>query len=70
MLVQLFGLTPAEALLASELARGFSLDEAARHLGISRNTARVHLQAIFTKTRTTRQAELLQLCARLEGEAG
>jgi DNA-binding CsgD family transcriptional regulator len=63
-------LSPRETELLALLIAGHSLESAACRLGISRNTARVHLQAIFTKTRTTRQAELLQLCARLEGEAG
>ena len=61
-------LSPREAEVLALLVAGHSLESAACRLGISRNTARVHLQAIFAKTRTTRQAELLQLCARLEGE--
>lgn len=60
-LTRLFGLTSAESLLASELARGASLDEAASHLGIRRNTARTHLQAIFMKTGTNRQGELVRV---------
>ena len=59
-------LSPREAEVLALLVAGHSLESAACRLGISRNTARVHLQAIFAKTRTTRQAELLQLCARLE----
>lgn len=58
---QLFGLTPAEALLASELARGASLDEAADQLGIRRNTARTQLQAVFAKTGVNRQGELVRV---------
>lgn len=58
---QLFGLTPAEALLASELARGASLDEAADQLGIRRNTARSQLQAVFAKTGVNRQGELVRV---------
>lgn len=60
-LTRLFGLTPAESLLASELARGISLEEAATHLGISRNTARSQLQSVFTKTGANRQGELVRL---------
>ena len=60
-LAQLFGLTPAEALLASELARGYSLDEAAGHLNVSRNTARSQLQSIFMKTGVNRQGELVRM---------
>lgn len=60
-LARLFGLTPAEALLASELARGSSLDEAAEQLGISRNTTRSQLQAIFSKTNVNRQGDLVRI---------
>lgn len=60
-LARLFGLTPAEALLASELARGASLDEAADQLGIRRNTARTQLQAVFAKTGVNRQGDLVRV---------
>lgn len=53
-----FGLTPAETALAQRLADGLSLADAARLLGVSKNTARSHLRALFEKTATTRQAEL------------
>lgn len=59
-LSRLFGLTAAEAQLASKLARGASLEEAAGALGISRNTARTQLQAIFMKTGLNRQTELMR----------
>ena len=58
---QMFGLTPAEAALAIQLANGLSLDEAAAALAITRNTARAHLRAIFSKTGVTRQTELVRL---------
>ena len=58
---QMFGLTPAEATLAMQLANGLSLDEAAEALDIMRNTARAHLRAIFSKTGVTRQTELVRL---------
>jgi DNA-binding CsgD family transcriptional regulator len=32
-------------------------------MNISVYTARAHLRAIFSKTETTRQSQLLQLCA-------
>ncbi|WP_176593848.1 helix-turn-helix transcriptional regulator [Sphingobium sp. EM0848] len=60
-LSHLFGLTPAEALLASEMARGASVEEAANHIGISRNTARSQLQSVFLKTGTNRQGELVRM---------
>jgi len=58
---QMFGLTPAEAGFAMQLANGFSLDEAAEALNITRNTGRAHLRAIFSKTGVTRQTELVRL---------
>jgi DNA-binding CsgD family transcriptional regulator len=61
---QLFGLTPAEALLATRLADGLSLDDAADALDIARNTARAHLRGVFAKTGATRQAELVRLVLR------
>ena len=58
---RLFGLTRAEALLASELGSGYSLEEAAGRIGISRNTARAQLQSIFGKTATNSQKELVRI---------
>ena len=58
---QMFGLTPAEAALAIQLAAGLSLDEASDALNIRRNTARAHLRAIFSKTGVTRQTELVRI---------
>lgn len=56
-----FQLTPAEAGLAVQLAKGASLVDAARALDIAHNTARAHLRAIFAKTGTHRQAQLVHL---------
>lgn len=55
-----FGLTPREAELAVQLTLGASVDEAAASMGVSRNTARVHLQGLFRKTGTHRQVDLLR----------
>lgn len=60
-LVRLFGLTPAEARLASRLADGDDLPHVARELGIARETARNQLKAVFMKTGTRRQVELVRL---------
>lgn len=57
---RLFGLSAAEANLASELAKGASLDEASATLGISRNTARTQLKSIFLKTGINRQSDLIR----------
>jgi DNA-binding CsgD family transcriptional regulator/PAS domain-containing protein len=56
---QLFGLTRKEAALALRLAAGRSLVEAAREQGVSVNTARAHLRAIFAKTGIDRQSRLV-----------
>jgi DNA-binding CsgD family transcriptional regulator len=60
-LERLFGLSPAEARLATRLADGEGLDEAAVALGVSRNTARSQLQSVFTKTGVNRQGDLVRL---------
>jgi DNA-binding CsgD family transcriptional regulator/PAS domain-containing protein len=60
-----FGLTPAEARLACHLAAGESLEAAAEALAIAKNTARIQLRAVFAKTGTARQGELIALLARL-----
>jgi DNA-binding CsgD family transcriptional regulator len=65
LLAQLFKLTPAEAKLASLVAEGSSPGETAEQLGISRATARTQLKAVFVKTDTHRQSELVALLARL-----
>ena len=58
---QLFQLTPAETMLAIQLANGLSLEEAATELNIRRNTARAHLRSIFSKTGVRRQTELVRI---------
>lgn len=58
---QLFNLTPAETVLAIQLANGLSLEEAAESLNIRRNTARAHLRSIFSKTGVRRQTELVRI---------
>lgn len=58
---QLFQLTPAETMLAIQLANGMSLEEAAEALNIRRNTARAHLRSIFSKTGVRRQMELVRI---------
>jgi DNA-binding CsgD family transcriptional regulator len=60
-----FGLTVAEAKLAAKLASGSGIDGAAASLGVSRETARTQLKAVFGKTNTRRQAELAALVARI-----
>ena len=60
-LAALYGLTPAEERLASLLAAGCSLAEAAARLSIRVSTARSVLKSVFAKTGTRRQASLVKL---------
>jgi DNA-binding CsgD family transcriptional regulator len=60
-----FGLSPAEAKLTAIIAKGYSLDEAAEQLSIARETARNQLKAVFAKTNTHRQSELVALLSRI-----
>jgi DNA-binding CsgD family transcriptional regulator len=64
-LQRVWGLTPAEATLAAELAQGTAVPDLAKKLGVSRTTVRTHLAAIFAKTHTRRQAALVALLSRL-----
>jgi DNA-binding CsgD family transcriptional regulator/PAS domain-containing protein len=61
VLARLYQLTTAETRLASALARGDSLDEAAQRFGITKNTARAQLRAVFEKTGVSRQGALVSL---------
>jgi len=70
ILEQLFGLTLSESRLALLLANGFSLDEAAEELGITRNTAKSHLSSTFNKTGVARQPSLVQLILRSVASLG
>jgi len=65
LLAKAFGLTPAEARLASIIAEGLNPERAAEELGISKVTARNQLKAIFGKTGSHRQSELVALLSRL-----
>ena len=64
-LARVFELTRAEARLANALLREPSLEAAAARVGVSVATARNQLQAVFHKTDTHGQAELVALLARL-----
>jgi DNA-binding CsgD family transcriptional regulator len=59
-----FGLTPTEALVAARIFEGEGLRPAAEALGMGVTTARTHLQRIFDKTGTRKQAELVRMLAR------
>jgi DNA-binding CsgD family transcriptional regulator len=62
-LVHAYGLTRAEARVASALAAGVSLAEHAQRERITTGTARTHLKHVFEKTGWRRQAELVRALA-------
>lgn len=61
VLCSLYGLTPAEAKVSVLLCKGLSVDEIARELSVKAGTVRVQLKAVFSKTGTSRQADLVSL---------
>lgn len=61
-----FGLTPAESRLAAALCEGQDIAAIAAAFGISRQTARSQLKAIFAKTGSRRQAELVARLAQIK----
>jgi DNA-binding CsgD family transcriptional regulator len=65
LLRELFFLTPAEVRLAQRLSCGEDLGSIAKGLRVSRATLRGQLKAIFWKTATRRQGELVALLAHL-----
>lgn len=68
-LVELFGLTQAQARVAREFSIGGSYKEVARRLGISVETVRSHIKDIYPKTRVKRQADLVRLILSLAESA-
>jgi len=65
VLQRMFGLTAAEARLALRIARGDTPADIAQETHVSMPTVRSQLAAVFTKTKTSRQAELVGLLARV-----
>jgi DNA-binding CsgD family transcriptional regulator len=61
ILMGLFDLTPAEVKLATALAAGKSLHEAAVAANVTRSTSRTYLDRIFKKTGTHQQSQLVAL---------
>ena len=64
---QMYGLSRAEGALAVALCRGDTLQEYAEAAGLSVATVRTQLKAIFQKTATSRQAELVSLLLQVPG---
>ncbi|MGO4678124.1 helix-turn-helix transcriptional regulator [Bosea sp. 2YAB26] len=65
MLQRMFGLTMAETRLALQMAQGDLPADVASSRHLSRTTIRSQLAALFAKTNTKRQAELVTLLARV-----
>lgn len=63
LLDSLFDLTRAEARLVEEMARGGTLPDIARRLGLSIHTIRTQFRAVAAKTGVRRQTELARLLA-------
>ena len=66
-LMELFNVKPAENAVAELLVRGMTPDECALHLGVSIATIRTHLSALYRKTNTRNQAELLLIIRAIHG---
>lgn len=64
LLRDLFGLTPAEAHVATGLALGQRTADIAAALGVQPNTVQAHLKSIYAKTGCRHQAALLSLVLR------
>ncbi len=60
-----FRLSEREAELAELFSRGFRLEQIASMMGVSLNTARVHLRNVFAKTNCAGQSELMRMFTRL-----
>jgi len=68
-LVDLFGLTQAQAKVAREFSSGGSYKDVARRLRISVETVRSHIKEIYPKTRVKRQADMVRLILSLAQSA-
>lgn len=66
LLVRLYRLTSAEANVAACTLRCEGLRHIAEELQVTLSTVRIHLQRVFDKTETHRQAELVRLLLRLQ----
>jgi DNA-binding CsgD family transcriptional regulator len=64
LLTAWFGLTPKEAQLAVLLAEGNDLRASSARMNVKLETVRTHLQSLFAKTHTRRQAELVSVLLR------
>jgi len=58
---EMFSLTQRELEIATALLEGHSIESLSARLGMSPNTARVHVKALFRKTSTNRQIDLVRV---------
>jgi DNA-binding CsgD family transcriptional regulator len=65
ILTNCYALTTAELRLAIQLFEGWTLVDAAARNSVSLETVRAQLKAVFNKTDTRRQSELILLLSRL-----
>lgn len=65
VLRQLFALSPAQATLCVQLARGLTFEAAAEERGVALSTARTHFLGILQKTGTANLRDLLRLLGAL-----
>lgn len=63
VLLEIYGLTRAQADVARQLYSGLSVEETAAKLRLSLNTVRTHLKQIFSRCEVQSQAELLHALA-------
>jgi DNA-binding CsgD family transcriptional regulator len=55
-----FGLTSAEAAIATAIAQGSTTEQVARERGVSLNTVRAQLRSVFEKVGVSRQTDLVR----------
>ncbi|MDE2803831.1 MAG: helix-turn-helix transcriptional regulator [Gemmatimonadota bacterium] len=70
LLAARFGLTGAETRVAVMLAEGKSVHDIAESTVREISTIRTHVQRVFRKTRTNRQADLVRLVLSISGDSG
>ena len=69
LIVQLYGLTPAEYRLAEALLASQTLAEYGERAGLTRNTIKTQLKFLFAKTDTSRQSDLVRQLTKLAAVA-
>ena len=70
LLASAFDLTPAECRVACHIAEGRTPKEIANQIGVQHDTVRKQLQAIYQKTATNRQVDLIRLLLNLPAPPG